>query len=165
MSYLLEFDPGDTARSMKTYTFFLGVVSAVSLCVLGCGDNADEEVGTTSNDGGAGGESASDGGVGGESANGDELSCSERSASACSSEDERCYLVKARQVVESDDGYCRSDVVHTECRELGDDCSDNDAESHWCDDDGGLWWTPQTCGPERFETCAAPSGEAMTSCP
>lgn len=73
MFYLLADESGDTNRTMKTYAFMLGVMGAVSLCVLGCGDNAD--------------------------------------------------------------------------------------------DDGGLWWTPQTCGPEGFETCAAPSGEAMTSCP
>ena len=141
---------------MKTHTFLIGTLVSVSLCMGACGDDSDDEGGTTS----SGETDSGEGGGGGETGDGDDLGpCSERSMEECSSDNERCYAVKARQVVEADEGYCTSEVLHTECRELEGDCSEDDAEGFWCDEDGGMWWTPQLCGPEGFESCTRPAGE------
>jgi hypothetical protein len=64
-----------------------------------------------------------------------------------------CLLVKARRLVGEGENVCGSDDVKVTCRSTGEDCTDGDAVSYWCDMDGNTWETPQTCGPVDTESC------------
>lgn len=79
--------------------------------------------------------------------------------------DEDCLLVTAQPFVERGHLWCADGNAVEQCRSIGPQCTDTDAEGYYCAADGTPFKTRQQCGPSNSSACSPPNDFAVDSCP
>jgi hypothetical protein len=134
-------------------------VLVVMLLAASCtkSEGANDDNGVTTDDNGSGGGGTGSGGGGSES----DSKCETLQAEECERDD--CVLVRLTQLKGEAGDLCRSGEQKTECRTVGEGCSDGDVVSYFCDGTV-VWESPQTCGGEGMELCEVDPSDVQSSC-